>query len=243
MLRTVLSVFLVLACARAGFGQTFGMTGGLGQTTGGLGQTTGGFGQTTGLGAASSASPFGQTGVGQAGLGGGFGATVALDPTFGATQLSSSLATAAAVSRATSAIGGRGGFGSGFGSGFGGRGGFGGFGGQNNNTQTPKIRAVLRIGFPIDARNDATLSQEVSDRFARMPLPKNLGNVQISMEGRTAVLRGQVAAEEDGKLAERLLSLEPGIDAVKNELTIAGQSSSSRSAPNVEVVPIPNASR
>ncbi len=38
------------------------------------------------------------------------------------------------------------------------------------------------------------------------------------MQGRTAVIVGQVASESDGELIERLLSLEPGIDAVENEL-------------------------
>ena len=81
---------------------------------------------------------------------------------------------------------------------------------------------MLRIGFPIEGRTDSATAQLVTERFAKMPLPTNLANVQFTMEGRIAVLRGQIAAIEDGKLVESLLSLEPGIDGVRNELVVTG---------------------
>lgn len=247
MLRLFFSALLLLTCVAPVFGQTFGTGGGFGQTNTGFGASTSNpFGQTglgqsglgqSGLGQSGlGQSGLGQSGLGQSGLGQiGFGTTVALDPTFGTTQFSNSLATAAAVNRVTSALGGRG-FGGNFG---GGRGGFGGFGGQNNNQQKPQVRAVLRIGFPVEARESSAVGQSVNARLARMPQSKNLQNVQVTMQGRTAVIRGEVESAEDGKLVERLLSLEPGIDAIKNELTIAGQPAPSQSDASVEVVPLP----
>ena len=155
-------------------------------------------------------------------LGGAGGIGSSFDPSFGATQMAGGLATAAAVSRVTSSLGGRGGFGGNFGGGFGGgRGGFGSNNNQNAQSKT-KVRAVLRIGFPIEGRTDSATAQMVTERFTKMPLPTSLANVQFTMEGRTAVLRGQIAAVEDGKLVENLLSLEPGIDGVRNELVVTG---------------------
>ncbi|MCA9132636.1 MAG: BON domain-containing protein [Planctomycetales bacterium] len=65
-----------------------------------------------------------------------------------------------------------------------------------------------------------------------MPLPSSLDGVQLEMEGRTAIIRGQVASEADVQLAERLLSLEPGIDSVRNELVVLNETG--------ELVPRPN---
>ena len=42
-----------------------------------------------------------------------------------------------------------------------------------------------------------------------------------AMQGKTAILRGQVESEGDAKLAERVISLEPGVYAIQNELTVA----------------------
>ncbi len=220
-----------------GLGTSSGF-GSLGATTGG---GTGGA-STAGLSSLGSLGTTGTTGAtgGQTGTGAstGLGTTMAgggtfgsFDANFGATQMASSLATAAAMSRVTSSLGGgRSSFGGGFGSG--GRGGFGGgFGGQTNQPET-KIRAVVRLGFPVEGRSSSATAQMVSDRFSKMPLPNNLGGIQITMENRTAVLRGQIDSAEDGKLVERLLSLEPGIDAVRNELQVAGQANSSEEVPS-----------
>lgn len=43
----------------------------------------------------------------------------------------------------------------------------------------------------------------------------------VRLEGRTAILEGEVASERHRALAERLLLLEPGISSVRNELTVA----------------------
>ncbi len=203
---------------------TFGLGSSFGSFGGNTGATTGGqTGATTGLGAA--AGTGGATGTGGLAptLGGGGGLGSSFDPNFGASQMASGLATAAAVSRVTSSMGGRGGFGGGFGGWRRTRGIWRHNNNQNAQSET-KVRAVLRIGFPVEGRTSSATAQMVNQRFSNMPLPPSLANVKITMEGRTAVLRGQIDAVEDGKLVENLLSLEPGIDGVKNELVIAGAS-------------------
>ncbi len=204
-----------------GLGSSFGSFGGsTGATTGGQSSATTGLGAAAGTGGATGTGGLAPT------LGGGGGLGSSFDPNFGASQMASGLATAAAVSRVTSSFGGGSGFGGGRG-GFGGSGGRGGFGGNNSNQNAQsetKVRAVLRIGFPVEGRTSSATAQMVNQRFANMPLPPSVANVKITMVGRTAVLRGQIDAVEDGKLVENLLSLEQGIDGVKNELVIAGAS-------------------
>ena len=44
--------------------------------------------------------------------------------------------------------------------------------------------------------------------------------LEVSLEGRTATLRGTVATRHDRALAEQLLLLEPSVARVKNELQV-----------------------
>ena len=235
---------------QTGFGQTgFGQTG-FGQT--GMGQT--GFGQTgqTGFGQLGQTG-MGQTGFGQAGQAGGFGQTgqagqAGANPfgsggMMGQTNAFGSLAGAALLNRGLQG-GGLGGMGAG---GFGGMGGLGGRGGrggmnsfnqnQNQNSNKPQIRATVKLGFDIPAPPNAETSRVINDRLRRIPSPV-VDGVTVSMQGRTAVIRGQVDSPAAGKVIERLLSLEPGVDAVKNELTFAtGQGSAA--GQNAPVPPTP----
>lgn len=211
----------------SGFG-SLGSAGGTGGNTG-IGGSGGGQATAAGLGGQSLAAPT---------LGGGGTLGSSFDAGFGATQMASSLATAAAISRVTgSSMGGRGGFGGGGfgGGGFGGgRGGRGGFGGNNMNQNTQnenKVRAVIRIGFPIERPASSYTSSRINQRLAAMPLPPSMTKVQISMDGRIAVLQGQVGSPEDVNLLERLLSLEPGIDGVRNELSLVGAVNQSEEVP------------
>lgn len=234
LLTTLVALCGLLAVSQTAMGQgaTDGGFGNFGLgTSSGFGSigsnsgTSGGQGTTASMGGMSGAGGAGGQMSGLGGLGGVGGIGSSFDPAFGATQMAGGLATAAAVSRMTSSLGGRSGFGGGFG-GFGGsgRGGFGGANSNQNAQSKTKVRAVLRVGFPIEGRTSSATAQMVTERFAKMPLPPSVANVQITMEGRTAVLRGEIEAVEDGKLVENLLSLEPGIDGVKNELVVAGAS-------------------
>ncbi len=59
-------------------------------------------------------------------------------------------------------------------------------------------------------------SQDVSDRIAQV----SGGNARVTMAGNTAILRGQVNTVRISDLLVQLLSFEPGIDRVKNELVV-----------------------
>lgn len=230
------------------------------------GNTAGGFGNfglssnnllsNSQLGTPGATGAAGAGAAGAAGTGTGItsNALGGFDASFGA----SGALGAAALGRAggLGGIGGLGGFGGGFG-GIGGGFGGGGFGGgrggfntqgQNSQTQTT-IRATVKIGFSYPGPSAQVRSQAINRRLERVPLPGSANNVQVQMNGRTAVLVGSVESTDDGLLIERLLSLEPGIDGVDNQLTVGPattnestpplQPSVTNTPPAVEVVPPP----
>lgn len=247
---TGLGVCLLLAppavaqSSMGGFGNFgLGTESGFGSLGSNSGGGRGGQNNSSGMGSMGGQSGMGgMTGMGGTGqgmampsLGGGGALGSGFDAGFGATQMASSLATAAAVSRLTGAsMAGRGGFGGGFGGGRGGFGGQGGFGGNNGNQNSQKenkVRAVIRIGFPVQHPTASHTAGRINQRFAAMPLPPGVAGVQVTMDGRTAVLQGQVQSLEDGGLLERLLLLEPGIDGVRNELSVANAGNPSEEVP------------
>jgi osmotically-inducible protein OsmY len=91
---------------------------------------------------------------------------------------------------------------------------------QNQKSNKPQIRATVKLGFQVPVRTSAATTRLINDRLQRIPSAA-LAGVSVEMSGRTAVIRGEVGSPEDGKMVERLLSLEPGVDAVRNELTFA----------------------
>ncbi len=281
------AVVLGLGCGLLGH-TAFGQFGSIGQT--GMGQT--GFGQ-TGMGQAGMGQMgMGQMGMGQMGMGqlGGMGQMggmgqggqagangAAANPfgsggMLGSTNSFGGLAGAALMNRSMQnnmgmgmGMGGMSGMGA-----MGGRGGRGGMNGmnQNQNSNKPKIRATVKLGFGVASPSSAATSRVINERLTRIPSPA-LEGVTVVMQGRTAVIRGEVDSPEAGRVVERYLSLEPGIDAVKNELTLANgpdspvgandpvmtqpqpsvpsavppsSSSSSRSGASAEIVPAPGPS-
>ena len=223
-----------------------GGTGGFGTTgTGGFGATgAGGFGATgaggvgaTGAGGIGGAnvssgtpvSPFGGNGT-PANIFGGFNKTPQGFSVPLGTPAGGAGGAAGLNSGRTTGIGGLGGLG-GLGGGLGGRGGIGGLGGLggrnnmlggNNANNKKPIRAVVSIGFdrpetPTTGPDSTAVKAQA--RLEKVVLPGNSKNVRVTMEGRTATLNGQVASEREKRLMERLLSLEPGVDSIKNLLT------------------------
>lgn len=216
-----------------GAGLGGGMTGGTGGLSGGQGgQGTGATGQNLGSTVNTSVpiSPFGTNTAGN--IFGGFTRTPQ--------GFNNPLSTGSGGMGGTAGQAGRSGQLGGLGqTGLGGLGGRGGLGGlnqlggagnrnragglnnnQNQNTNQNKVRAVMSLGFDGPAVNGAQVNSVLQDRLGRMSLPDRLKSIQVSVDGQTAVLKGTVASERDKKMMERLISLEPGVHAIKNEIQI-----------------------
>ncbi|MEO8269215.1 MAG: hypothetical protein ABI557_05815 [Aureliella sp.] len=80
----------------------------------------------------------------------------------------------------------------------------------------------LEIGFDIQQSVTFPSAELVADeRMLGRVINVTGSTVQLTLAGRTAILRGTVNSAHDAELAERLLSFEPGIDSIQNELSIA----------------------
>jgi osmotically-inducible protein OsmY len=103
-------------------------------------------------------------------------------------------------------------------------------GNQRQNGKTT-LRTPFTVAFDAPAVAPAVVSTRLQTRFANLPALKGRGSIEPVMEGDVVVLRGQVASAADRKLAEDLLSLEPGVGQVRNELVIAQSAIDNSSSP------------
>lgn len=101
---------------------------------------------------------------------------------------------------------------------------------QGRNQQTNKnnkLRPSFRVGYEIAPPLTTTFTARQQHRYSNLPALRNKGQIEVLIEGDTLVLRGQVGSAADKKLAEDLLSLEPEVTAVRNELEIVPGAASS----------------
>jgi hypothetical protein len=95
-----------------------------------------------------------------------------------------------------------------------------GFGGSGRNGTRRPLRASLNVDFEYRPVVPATLGTQLQTQLSRSRGIKRLGDITVEMDGRTAVLRGEVATERDRALAGRLALLEAGVSQVRNELLV-----------------------
>jgi hypothetical protein len=103
--------------------------------------------------------------------------------------------------------------------------------GQRSGTQAQsQFRVPMRLGFAPVAIQPQRFN-DFSARLTKIPGMSQLGPIQTSLEGRTAVLRGRVATEADRQLAEGLAMLEPEVLAVRNELVVGSPETTGEALP------------
>jgi len=78
----------------------------------------------------------------------------------------------------------------------------------------------LKVDFDFTPPTPDDLNSELARRLESSLTPGRNGRIEVSVEGATAILRGEVASEHDRRLARLLLLLEPGISNVRNDLIV-----------------------
>jgi osmotically-inducible protein OsmY len=68
--------------------------------------------------------------------------------------------------------------------------------------------------------NAAQLTAALTERLEKFLLQGGSTQIEVSVENRTASLEGSVNSDDDRRLAERLVSLEPGVDRIENRLVV-----------------------
>jgi len=91
---------------------------------------------------------------------------------------------------------------------------------QGNQTGAQvQIPVALKLGFVSQPVSPARF-QSFQTRLTKLPSIHFVGPASVTLEGRTAILRGMVASTEDRELAEALALMEPDVLKVRNELTV-----------------------
>ena len=114
----------------------------------------------------------------------------------------------------------------GVGGGFGGLGAlFGGlgqaFGGNQGSTQRPIIRTRIRSAVEVAPLNSGVVQSTATRRLSSIPRGTRYQRVNVTMDGRTAILSGAVGSEKERRMSQLLMSLEPGVSRVENRVIVS----------------------
>jgi hypothetical protein len=90
----------------------------------------------------------------------------------------------------------------------------------NGRRSTYVHRPRYRVGFEPPVVNAAQLTAALTERLEKFLLQGGSTQIEVSVQNRTASLEGSVTSDDDRRLAERLVSLEPGVDRIENRLVV-----------------------
>lgn len=91
----------------------------------------------------------------------------------------------------------------------------------NVRTARRVIRAPLRVGFAVSRPSDAVVASRFLERFQRNPILREVGEVNATLEDQTMTLTGFVRSADQRVIVEQQALLEPGVNRVNNQLTVA----------------------
>ena len=96
-------------------------------------------------------------------------------------------------------------------------------GGQSGQNRV-SYSTGLKVGFEYRLPTAPALSSRIEERLAKMSLGEDYGPLEVTLEGRTATIRGVVATRRERDLVGHLVRMEPGISTVENEVTLPSPS-------------------
>ncbi|SFI45581.1 BON domain-containing protein [Planctomicrobium piriforme] len=89
-------------------------------------------------------------------------------------------------------------------------------------TQVLRIRPVLKLGFQMQSIPSSTLQSTVQTRLVALPNlgPRAASVTALADENGQVTLSGLVQSEDDRRLVETLVRMEPGVRNVRNDLKV-----------------------
>jgi hypothetical protein len=82
------------------------------------------------------------------------------------------------------------------------------------------ITYATEIRFPVPPIQPPQVQADLQLLISRTSAIRNPSNVRIEVRGDTVIIRGRVTDDDERRLVEGMVRMEPGIRAVRNELTI-----------------------
>ncbi|WP_143543945.1 BON domain-containing protein [Rhodopirellula sp. MGV] len=94
------------------------------------------------------------------------------------------------------------------------------FGAQSGSATKPTIRVRLRSAVEVAPMSSDRVQAAATSVFNRVPVTSGVRNVNVTMDGRTAILTGTVGSEKDRRMSELLIRLEPGVSQIDNRVSV-----------------------
>jgi hypothetical protein len=91
------------------------------------------------------------------------------------------------------------------------------------STRNTIYEPVLVVEFEFPQISPTRVERDLSLRLSKMIPQLAAHSVVVSMEGRKAIVQGEVASESSKKLVETLIRFEPGVSSVDNRLQVVPQ--------------------
>jgi hypothetical protein len=85
------------------------------------------------------------------------------------------------------------------------------------------MRVEIHAAVDLPPQSSAQLTEVIRTRVTKILTDHHKSVPVLTMEGDTAVISGVAASESDRNVIAMLVSLEPGVRNVRNEMTVAGQ--------------------
>ena len=91
---------------------------------------------------------------------------------------------------------------------------------MNENSPTAMYPPRYTLATDLSGPEPTAVESSLQRHLQQMPGVRWTSPIEVTVDGRTAILRGAVATERDRELAVALVQFEPGISEVQNELQI-----------------------
>ncbi len=88
-------------------------------------------------------------------------------------------------------------------------------------TQPQPMRVEVHVAFDTPRPSSTQLATTVREHLTSILANHKMSQPNVSMQGDTAVVTGVAASENERDVISQLISLEPGIRDVRNEMTVA----------------------
>jgi hypothetical protein len=101
----------------------------------------------------------------------------------------------------------------------------------NQNPPQP-MRVEVRAAFTAPQPTSDAVAARLRTRLTKILADHHMTQPNLTMQGDTVVISGTAASDSERQVIANLIALEPGVRAVRNEMTLAGE-------PSVNIVPAP----
>ena len=110
-------------------------------------------------------------------------------------------------------------------------------GGRNRNSNSQEDNAALLVRVRLDVAFDhppvqpTVVATAVRDRLETVLARRSIVAPEVEMNGDTVVLRGIAPSESQRLVIEKLVSLEPGVAEIDNQMTVASETPATEPSP------------